>query len=111
MADMRITANAVVPPSKHAHREEAVEITAEVDCMLWFDDGFAVGLKKGGKCFLAFDDDGYHHFEVEYTIPLLAVKETVSVAEANFGGTSVVTESSVMTAKVAAGPTGDIIVP
>lgn len=111
MPKMTITSNAVVPPKQNAARKQAVEVHAQVDCMLWFDDGFAVGIKKNESCYLAFDDDGYYHFQVEYAIPMTAVEETVSVTEASIGGTTVVTETALMTAKIASGPTGDITVP
>lgn len=108
---MTITSNAVVPDHERAARKEKVQIHAEVDCTLWFSNGFSVGLKKDGTCYLAFEQNGLYHFEVEYGAPMAALEGSVSVTEAMAGGIAVVTETAVMAATLRSGPTGDITVP
>lgn len=109
---MTITSNAVDPEHEKAARKEKVKIHAEVDCTLWFNNGFALGLKKDGSCYVSFEKNGFYQFQVEYGAPMVAVQETVfSVSEAVAGGTAVVTETAVMAATGRSGPTGDITVP
>jgi len=113
MPTITITPSEVKPPVQHAGKNETVKISAEVDCTLIFSDGLAVVLNRNGSrtCYVAATTDGPHPFEVQYDKATVLVQENISITQAVAGGSSLATETAVMTAKIASGPTGDITVP
>jgi hypothetical protein len=107
--DRRI--NEVRPPSVHVAKLQGVELKAEDDCQVVFDD-FAFVLNKGQSHVVSFSTDGNYHFEVKYLgsgtrrrpVQTRAVAKTVSC-------TVFAPRALLATMQLASGPTGDIRVP